>query len=75
MKVLKVKIGERVMLKMNVDVSDGLAGGIWGEVKNIVVDSKNFNTIKAVLVQFLHMCRKSKYYTAYTSTLIQMLFQ
>ena len=48
---LHLKVGARVMLTTNVDVSDGLTNGTMGTVSNIIVDHVQ-NAIKVVLVIF-----------------------
>ena len=50
-KVLTVKVGARVMLTTNVDVSDGLTNGVMGTVTN-VVPCTTPHKIRAVLVKF-----------------------
>ena len=48
--VLKLAVGARVMLTVNVDVSDGLVNGACGEVVRIVSNSQHMVT--TVLVKF-----------------------
>ena len=50
-KVLIVKVGARVMLTTNVDVSDGLTNGVMGTVTH-VVPCTTPHKIRAVLVKF-----------------------
>ena len=38
-KILQVKVGARVMITTNIDVSDGLTNGAMGFVSNIVMDT------------------------------------
>ena len=49
-KTVNVKIGARVMLTCNIDVSDGLTNGAMGTVTGIV--QKQNNTLHVILVQF-----------------------
>ena len=49
--VLKIKVGARVMLTTNVDVTDGLTNGAMGTVTTLVL--KNFsNAVDTILVKF-----------------------
>ena len=48
-KTLKIKIGARVMMTNNVDVTDGLTNGAMGMVTNII---KNQSIFQAILVKF-----------------------
>ena len=41
--VLKIKVGARVMLTTNVDVTDGLTNGAMGTVMNLIFKKKQFN--------------------------------
>ena len=50
-KILQVKVGARVMITTNIDVSDGLTNGAMGFVSNIVMDTLS-QDIKAILVVF-----------------------
>ena len=52
-KTVQVKVGARVMITNNPDVSDGLTNGAMGSVTNIVTNEDTSN-IKAILVQFDH---------------------
>ena len=49
-KELKIKIGTRVMITTNIDVSDGLTNGVMGWIVNIVRDVEL--NVKAILVKF-----------------------
>ena len=49
-KTINVKIGTRVMLTCNIDVSDGLTNGAMGTITGIV--QKQNNTLHIILVQF-----------------------
>ena len=49
-KTVNVKIGARVMLTCNIDVSDGLTNGAMGTVTGIV--QKQNNTLHVILVKF-----------------------
>ena len=48
--VLNMKVGARVMLTTNVNVSDGLTNGAMGTIEHIVMESNN--RIQVVLVHF-----------------------
>ena len=50
-KELKIKIGARVMITTNIDVSDSLTNGVMGMVVNIVKDAEEVN-VKVILVEF-----------------------
>ena len=50
-KELKIKIGARVMITTNIDVSDGLTNGVMGMIVNIVKDEVEVN-VKVILVKF-----------------------
>ena len=50
-KILQVKVGARVMITTNIDVSDGLTNGAMGFVSNIVMHTLS-QDIKAILVVF-----------------------
>ncbi len=50
MKNLKLKIGTRVMLTNNIDLSDGLTNGAMGTMRHVAVDEKNTPTV--ILVHF-----------------------
>ena len=52
-KILEVKISTRIMITMNIDVSDGLTNGAMGLVTNIVTNQHTSN-IEAILVKFDH---------------------
>ena len=52
-KTLVVKMGARVMLTTNIDVSDGLTNGAMGTVTNVVKD-QHTSKIKAILINFDH---------------------
>ena len=47
--VLRIKIGARMMLTLNVDVTDGLTNGAMGTVSNVV---QKGDKISVILVQF-----------------------
>ena len=49
-KELKIKVGARVMIKTNIDVSDGLTNGVMGTIVNIVKDEDEVN-VKVILVK------------------------
>ena len=50
-KELKIKIGARVMITTNIDVSDGLMNGVMGMIVNILKDEEEVN-VKVILVKF-----------------------
>ena len=50
-KELKIKIGTRVMITTNIDVSDGLTNGVMGMIVNILKDEEEVN-VKVILVKF-----------------------
>ena len=50
-KELKIKIGARVMITTNIDVSDGLMNGVMGMIVNILKDEEEVN-VKIILVKF-----------------------
>ena len=50
-KLVNIKVGARVMLTTNIDVSDGLTNGAMGTVVGIVLKNTT-NKLHVVLVQF-----------------------
>ena len=50
-KELKIKVGARVMITTNIDVSDGLTNGVMGTIVNILKDEDEVN-VKVILVKF-----------------------
>ena len=50
-KVLHVKVGERVMLTTNIDVSDGLTNGAVGIVKYVISEDVT-KRVKVIFVEF-----------------------
>ena len=50
-KELKIKVGARVMITPNIDVSDGLTNGVMGTIVNILKDGEEVN-VKVTLVKF-----------------------
>ena len=50
-KILQVKVGARVMITTNIDVSDGQTNGVMGFVSSIIMD-KLSQDMKAILVVF-----------------------
>ena len=50
-KELKIKVGARVMITTNIDVSDGLTNGLMGTIVNILKDEEEHN-VKVILVKF-----------------------
>ena len=50
-KELNIKVGARVMITTNIDVSDGLTNGVMGSIVDIVKDEKKLN-VKVILVKF-----------------------
>ena len=50
LKVLKIKVGARVILTNNIDVSDGLTNGAMGTVANIIATTSSH--IETILVRF-----------------------
>lgn len=49
---LQIKKEARVMVVMNVDVSDSIVNGSMGQVVDIVVDESNPATVKCIVVKF-----------------------
>ena len=50
-KVLHMKVGARVMLTTNIDVSDGLTNGAVGTVKYVITE-EIMKRVKVILVEF-----------------------
>ena len=50
-KELQIKVGAKVMITTNIDVSDGLTNGVMGWIVNIVKDKVKLN-VKAILLKF-----------------------
>ena len=50
-KVLQLKIGAKIRLTTNINVSDGLTNGAMGSISNIIIDEQK-QKIKAVLIKF-----------------------
>ena len=50
-KILTVKINARVMITMNINVSDGLTNGVMGRVTNVVIDERT-GKMFTILVAF-----------------------
>ena len=50
-KVLHIKVGARIMLTTNIDVSDGLTNGAVGTVKYVITEEVT-KRVKAILVEF-----------------------
>ena len=48
--VLKIKVGARVMLVLNVDTADGLVNGSLGIISDIVTE--NNGNVKCIIVKF-----------------------
>ena len=50
-KVLHIKVGARVMLTTNIDISDGLTNGAMGTVKYVITEEIT-KRVKAILVEY-----------------------
>ena len=50
-KILTVKINARVMITMNINVTDGLTNGAMGTVTNVVIDDRT-GKMSTILVSF-----------------------
>ena len=50
-KILSVKVGARIMVTTNIDVSDGLPNGAMGKISDVVMNETS-TQIKAILVAF-----------------------
>ena len=51
MKELNIKVGARVIITTNIDVTDRLTNGVMGSIVDIVTDEKKLN-VKVILVKF-----------------------
>ncbi|MCP4243468.1 MAG: hypothetical protein GY772_23180, partial [bacterium] len=58
MALLQFMVGARVMMRMNVDVADGLVNGAVGEVVEVVVEDDVARRVSAVWVRFDHAGRR-----------------
>ena len=67
-KVLTVKINARVMIRTNIDVTDGLTSGAMGTVTNVVIDQTT-GKISVILVAFdsEHVGQETRYTSVYNS--------
>ena len=67
-KVLTVKNNARVMIKTNIDVTDGLTNGAMGTVTNAVIDQTT-GKISVILVAFdsEHVGQETRYTSVYNS--------
>ena len=67
-KVLTVKINARVMIRTNIDVSDGLTNGAMGTVTNVVIDQTT-GKISVMVVAFdsEHVGQEARYTSFYKS--------
>ncbi|MCP4243349.1 MAG: hypothetical protein GY772_22560, partial [bacterium] len=58
MALLQLMVGARVMMRMNIDVADGLVNGAVGEVVELVVEDSVARRVSAVWVRFDHAGRR-----------------
>ena len=67
-KILNLKVGARVMLTINIDVSDGLTNGAMGTVANIITEEIT-GEMKTILVEFDNdnVGCEAKYMSLYTN--------
>ena len=68
-KVLTVKIHARVMITININVTDGLSNGAMGTVTNVVIDETT-GKMSTILVSFdsKHVGQEAMYTSVYHST-------
>ena len=67
-KILNLKVGARVMLTINIDISDGLTNGAMGTVANIITEEIT-GEMKTILVEFDNdnVGCEAKYTSLYTN--------
>ena len=67
-KVLTVRINARVMITMNIDVTDGLTNGAMGTVTNVVI-GQTTGKMNVILVAFdiEHVVQETRHTSVYNS--------
>ena len=52
LKSLKIKVGARIMITLNVDVLDGIVNGSLGTITDIIMEENDPSILKCIIVEF-----------------------